>query len=235
MKHLTSIVVTALACAVTAQAGNLIQNGDFSLGNTDFSSDYSYIPYDYGSYTSTPTVADGDYTVGPFVPPSYFDWAAFHTVSGGSSQMLIANGAASASDSVWSQNVSVSPGKTYTISFYLAEISTPVSVADLAVNLGGTQIGSATAPSVIDTWQQYNFTWNSGSSTSVLLALNDLNTLGTYNDFAIDNISMSAPVSGVPDQPSNLILLALCLPFVFAPRRKACPQLLPARSNGPGS
>jgi hypothetical protein len=59
------------------------------------------------------------------------------------------------------------------------------------VVLGGNQIGAATAPSVIDTWQQFSFNWNSGTNTSVLLALDDLQTSVDENDFALANISMS--------------------------------------------
>jgi hypothetical protein len=223
--RLISTVATMLACVGAAHAGNIVQNGDFSLGNTGFSSDYPYVAYNYVHYTLTPQVVDGDYTVGPFVPPSYSDWAPFHTVSGGSTQMLVANGAADATESVWDQSVTVSPNTTYNISFYLAEISNPVSVADIAVNLGGHQIGDGSAPSVIDTWQQYSFSWNSGSSTSTLLALKDLNTSGVFNDFAIDNISMSAASATVPDEASTLSLLALAVPLVFALRRKAAPHL----------
>jgi len=179
---------------------NLVTNGDFSLGNTNFGSDYSYAPYNYSNYTDTPQVMAGDYTVGPYVPPSYSDWAPFNTVSGGSSQMLIVNGAGSAGQSVWNQTIGVTPKTTYAISFYLAEVSNPGSLADIAVNLGGTQIGDAVAPSLIDTWQQYAFTWNSGSRTNILMSLIDLNTDETYNDFAIANIALVA-LNGTSPRP----------------------------------
>jgi hypothetical protein len=172
-------------------AGNIIQNGDFSLGNTNFHSDYEYVPYDYPNFTQTPQVIVGDYTVGPHVPPSYSDWAPFQTVNG-SGQMLIVNGAADASEAVWDQLVTVTPNTTYQISFYLAEISTPDIVADIAVDVGANQIGGAVAPSVIDTWQQFIFPWNSGSNSVVELSLKDLQTSDFFNDFAIDDISMSA-------------------------------------------
>jgi hypothetical protein len=57
------------------------------------------------------------------------------------------------------------------------------------------------------------------------LALKDLNTSGGENDFAIDNISMSA----VPE-PSSVTLLALALPLVFLLGRKAFPK--PHHSKG---
>jgi len=132
--------------------------------------------------------------------------------------MLIGNGAANAAESVWNQTVTVAPNTPYTISFYLAEISTPTApntVAEIAVALGSDQIGTVTAPSVIDTLQQFSFQWTAGSGTSTALSLSDLNTAGAGNDFAIDNISMSA----VPE-PSGLGLLALGLPLARLLRRK---------------
>ena len=192
-------VFIALLLALTAPAQpatNLVQNGDFSLGNTGFASGYSYVPYDYSAYTNTAQVAEREYTVGPHVPPSYSDWAPFHTVSGGSSQMLVASGAASPSQSVWDQNIMASPTTTCLISFYLAEISTPGSQADIALSLDGAQIGEAVAPSVIDTWQQFSFRWSSGATTDVHMSLIDLNTAGNENGFAIDNIGFTA-VSGI--------------------------------------
>ena len=204
----SSFTVT-VACAGSPSTNNIIQNGNFCLGNTNFGSDYQYVAYNYTNYTQTPQVAPGDYTIGTNVPPSYFDWTPFDSVNGGCAQMLIVNGATNASESVWDQVVTVLPDTTYTISFYLAEISNPALVAEIAVVLGGNQIGTATAPSVIDTWQQYSFTWNSGTNITVLLALKDLQTSDPYNDFAIDNISMSAapPQLSVHRSGANFVVL----------------------------
>jgi hypothetical protein len=105
--------------------------------------------------------------------------------------MLIANGAASSSQSVWQQAVNVLPHTTYMVSFYLAEISNPGSVADIAVYLAGNQIGHAVAPGTKDTWNFVTYSWNLGSLTSTTLALKDLNIVAGFNDFAIDNISMT--------------------------------------------
>lgn len=190
--NLLPLLILTLAISIAAHAENVIQNGDFSLGNTNFSSDYLFIPYDYDNSNLTTKVTGGDYTVAPYVPPSFSDWSPFHTVNGGSSQMLIVNGAASKSKIVWSQNVSVMSNTTYSISFYLAEIGTPTSVATNAIYVGGNWIGNAVAPSTKDSWIQFSFTWNSGSNTNVLLAFEDLNISSLYNDFAIDNINMSA-------------------------------------------
>jgi hypothetical protein len=192
-----------------AHAGNIIQNWDFSSGNTNFSSDYLYIPYDYANSNLTAQVAAGDYTVAPYVPPSFGDWSPFYTVSGGSSQMLIVNGSTKASQTVWSQSVQVWTNITYSISFYLAEISIPDSVATNALYLGGNLAGTVIAPSTKDVWQQFSFTWNSGANTNVLVALKDLNTQNNYNDFAIDNIEMSpiTPVLALTRAGAGVLLM----------------------------
>jgi hypothetical protein len=194
------VLCTCVFRVVAAHAGNIIQNGDFSLGNTNFNSDYIYIPYDYADSNLTATVKNGHYTVAPYVPPSFSDWLPFHTVSGGNSQMLVVDGSTNPSTTVvWSQSVPVAANTTYSISFYLAEIGLTNILATNAVYLGGSLIGIAAAPSTQDVWQQFSFTWNSGFNTNVLLAFEDLDMQNHYNDFAIDNISMSAvPPPSIP-------------------------------------
>jgi hypothetical protein len=204
------VIVSTLATLGSVHGQNIIQNGDFSAGNTSaFGSDYAYVPYNYANYTATPVIQPGHYSVGPVVPPSFSDWAPLTTVSGGDSQMLIANGAANALSRIWFQTLNVAPNTTYDISFYVAEISTPTSLANVGLTVNGNNIGNALAPSTQDEWQQFSFYWNSGSSSTATLSLADQNNGGAGNDFAIDNISMSQ----VPE-PSDFALLGLGLPLV---------------------
>ena len=73
------------------------------------------------------------------------------------------------------------------------------SLPHLALKINGAVIGSSTFPEFPPDnggqWQNYKFTWNSGSSKSADLVLVDLNTDASWNDFALDDISFSA----VPD------------------------------------
>ena len=204
-------------CAGAAHADELVVNGDFSLGNADFGTDYTYIPYDYSNYNDTAQVQNGDYTVGYHVPPSYFDWYPFHDVSG-DGQMMVVAGGSDASDPFWDETINVDPNTDYTISFYVAEISTPGINADVAVDIDGVELGDGVAPYTQDDWEQYSFTWNSGTDTSIALSLTDLQTNGDENDFAVDNISMTGPGSSSVPGPSAFI--AMGMPLAATLRRR---------------
>jgi hypothetical protein len=199
IKMLLAAILTFLLGS-SARAQELIYNGEFGHGN-EINSDYQYVPYDYMDFSQTMQVFDGCYTVGPFVPPSYPDWIPFHTVSGGKTQMLIVNGAADPDASVWNQTVEIRRGLRYRISFYLAEISTPDSVADIALEVNNRLIGHAKAPAKADRWKLCTFYWDSSLESRAYINLRDLNTDGVQNDFAIDNISM-VPVGRVANFPA---------------------------------
>jgi hypothetical protein len=208
-----------MAVSAAAHADNLVYNGDFSLGDTGFGSYYNYIPYDYSDYTQTAQVVNGDFTVGYHVPPSYFDWYPFHDVSG-DGQMMVVAGGYNASQAFWDQSIAVTPDTEYTLSFYVAEISTPGVNADVAVNVDGVEVGDGVAPYTQDVWEQYSFDWNSGSDTSIVLSLTDLQTNGFENDFAVDNISMSTQNTSSVPGPSAFVAMGVPLAAAFRRRRR---------------
>jgi len=192
-----SLAACALALMAAGSAhANLVYNGDFSLGNTGFTSGYGYVPYPN-------QVVNGQYTVGPLVPPSYFDWYPFMPPPGATMFMTVNGGPdpSYATIPFWEQSVTVTPGKTYQISFDLAEISSIGNDADVAVNDGSTYLADFAAPNVQDYWQSETLTYTPTTS-SVDLQLIDLNTDGDENDFAVGNISLQA----VPEPPAFLAL-----------------------------
>lgn len=124
----------------------------------------------------------------------------------------------------------VVPNSLYTVSFYLAN-EDDIHVASVQREINGSLLGapvSAQGNSWPEEWQQFSFTWNSGSNTSASLVLNDFTTAGSGNDFGIDNISVSgaAPQFGDPTpEPGTLALVAVPGILLALLRRKRATQV----------
>ena len=88
---------------------NLIVNGDFSLGNYGFSSEYQISPDLY---------AAGVYVVGadPYI---YHSGAASFGDHTGAGLMFMSNGSMSAYQTLWQQKISVAEGANYIFSGYM--------------------------------------------------------------------------------------------------------------------
>jgi len=215
--------------STVAGATNLIVNGDFSAGNTGFTSQYTYAATVYNQ---------GLYTIG--VQPEYnynIYWgteANFAPPAGATSpEMMLINGGSVASNIVWSEaDIAVQPNTTY---YFSAQIANPYSqnpaVLDFSVN--GAALGSSfTAGNAVGKWAPFFATWDSGSNTQATFSLVDTNTVAAGNDFALDLISLSTnspggtsvggdpvPTSGVPE-PSQWALLIVGLGILGATSRR---------------
>ncbi|MBP7238758.1 MAG: gliding motility-associated C-terminal domain-containing protein [Saprospiraceae bacterium] len=181
------ITYTLTAYGVDPNNPNLVVNGNFSGGNTGFSSDYAYV-------VDIPNVQnemfpEGTYTVinNPNLVHTGFSACNDHT--GGNGNMMVINGAASLQD-IWCQTVPISPNTYYNVSAWVASVN-PSSPAILQFSINGTPIGPIiNALSTPCSWIPFNATWNSGSTTSAEICILNLNTAAGGNDFAIDDISM---------------------------------------------
>ncbi len=200
---LFALMLTGPAAA-QGTGNNLVVNGGFESGNTGFTTGYAF-----GN-----VAPPGTYTIGTnplSAPGAYPDWCNCADHTAGTGNMMIVNGANSASMPVWEQVVPVTPNTDYTFSYWAAEVDhVSQSVPVLSLRINGTVIGSNMLPTVSPdnggTWMNYKLTWNSGSSQSADLALFDQNTTTGWNDFALDDICFStmgcgtAPVVSENDQ-----------------------------------
>jgi hypothetical protein len=185
-----ALFFTVTLAAATANAQNLVVNGDFERGNSGFTTGYAF------GDVSGP----GTYSVGPnpsSAAGAYGDWCNCGDHTTGTGMMMIVNGANSSAWPVWEQSVRVSPSTEYRFSYWGAEIDhVSSSLPHLALKINGRVIGSSffpqNSPDNNGQWRNFSFTWNSGSNRSADLVLVDLNTDTTWNDFAIDDISFSA-------------------------------------------
>lgn len=102
----------------------------------------------------------------------------------------------------------VAPNTTYDVSFYLTSANGTNSPL-VQPEIDGALLGSAVSP--VGTWgsngwQQFSFTWNSGSNTTASLILHDLTATPTGNDFGTANILVSTPAPEPATLPSLLAL-----------------------------
>lgn len=166
---------------------NLVINGDFSGGNTGFSTDYAYVMDIVG--VQNEMVPEGTYTVinNPNLVHNGFAGCMDHT--GGNGDMMVINGAASLQN-IWCQTIAISPDTYYNVSAWVASVNSS-SPAILQFSINGTPIGNIiNAPSTPCSWIPFNATWNSGSTTTAEICILNLNTAAGGNDFAIDDIAM---------------------------------------------
>jgi hypothetical protein len=169
-----------------ALLSNLLVNGDFSLGNTGFTSQYTY---------STNLEPEGDYVVG-YNPHDYHPGgASFGDNTTGTGLMLIANGAVTSNTYVWQETVNVSNATAYAFSGWAAswgELGNGIdpSPAQLEFFVNGVQIGSEFTLIAQDgQWSQFTASWNSGTSTAATITIVDMNTTLVGNDFALDDLA----------------------------------------------
>ncbi|MEM0543070.1 gliding motility-associated C-terminal domain-containing protein [Flavobacterium sp. j3] len=164
---------------------NLIVNGDFSQGNTNFNTDYQFLPSAgvNGVQRAYGIVSAANAWF------QFFQPCVSNAPSGGN--MMVVDGSTSnaGNDKVWGQTVAVLPNKTYTFSYWLQTIATP-NQALIEVEINGTIIGSAVAPNTNCTTAQYSFQWNSGSNTTAQIAIFDRIFVANGNDFSLDDISL---------------------------------------------
>ncbi len=172
---------------------NLIQNSDFSQGNTQFVTEYTQVadPNPFGVQSSYNIVTN---------PNAWFTaFASCGDNTTGSGNLMVFDGATNPSGNViaWSnQNpVTVVPNTDYTFSYYVASVS-PDSPATLEVTINGVSQGlPVTAPGVTCQWTQVSYNWNSGSNTTANFAVYDRNFTDYGNDFALDDITFKEAVT----------------------------------------
>lgn len=164
----------------TNQIGaNLVKNGDFEQGNTDFTTQYRY---------AANNTTEGEYFVGsnPVAWNGALNTCTNHTAANG--KMLMVNGSPQLNQEAWKQTISVKPNTTYAFAAWLQALY-PVNPARLSFSINGTDIGSQlTAGLPPCTWQQFYATWNSGNQTTATISIINKNTAVQGNDFALDDI-----------------------------------------------
>jgi len=205
---------------------NLVVNGDFTSGNTGFTSSYTYSP------PPSTTLLEGNYSVytNPFGVHTGFTPMGDHTT--GTGNMMIINGGPTPVD-VWCQTIAVTPNTDYDFSAWFANCSSvtiPPDVPTLQFRINGVLQGVPTSVTAAPgTWVNFATTWNSGPSTSATICIYDAVTTAAGNDFVIDDITFRSICNikdsvfvkaNLPDTTFNVFKDTICnseLPYTLTP------------------
>ncbi|MCE7925286.1 MAG: hypothetical protein DYG98_19695 [Haliscomenobacteraceae bacterium CHB4] len=188
--NVNSTISYVLTARAADMGNNLIINGDFESGNSDFTSDYIYNPGDL--------VPEGYYDVIDNPQADHPGFAACDDHTSGSGNMMVVNGAGTPNQNVWCQTVAVTPNTQYVFSAWVTSV-VAASPALLQFYINGSPLGNIfSAPGGTCNWVNFYQTWNSGGNGSATICLVNQNTTLGGNDFALDDI-VFAPTCLVSD------------------------------------
>ena len=168
-----------------------VVNGDFSAGNTGFTSSYSFV----ASGTSTTPGTYGVRTNSQSFNPGY---NLFFDHTSGSGNMMLVDGSSDTSAVVWQETLSVATNTAYIFSAWAAPANGS-NPAGLIFSVNGSQVGGTlnltNTPGV---WQHFFAVWSSGNATNATLRITDNNSVALGNDFALDDLAFTvAPTNTV--------------------------------------
>ncbi len=167
---------------------NLVANGDFSSGNTGFTSAYVYGTGGSWGLLSNP----GQFAVSTNANLTHNNFPSCTDHTSGAGNFMIMNGSSIANTDVWCQTITVTPSTQYEFSAWFTSV-VGGSPAQLNFSVGGGTLGSIfTLNSTVCNWTRYAQTWTSGATqTSASICITSQSTAGGGNDFAIDDIQFS--------------------------------------------
>ncbi len=210
MRHVLGLILS-VAVASSAQAANLISNGDFEAGNTGFTTSYTL-----GGATN---VTEGEYQI----LNNPFPWNPAFTSIGdntsGTGFMMVVNGAPNAGQIVWQNNLAISASTTYFFEAFVANvccsgggINPPILTFSVSLDGGPEQVlNTLTIPAnPVGQWIGLSNSFNSGAATIAQIRLINANIVRAGNDFAIDDISLDTRsiVNPVPEPATWAMMVA---------------------------
>ncbi len=178
----TQYVVTALELGP-----EMVTNGDFSMGNTGFSSDMVY----------TTLYSPCNYYVAPTFFTMSFATMNDHT-SSSDSMFMSMDGCVNGPTKIYEQTIlGVNPNSPYRFSFWATRAAgnQPIFEIHLIGNVTGdfllpTETGLFVPLGGNFIWDEYGITnWNSGPNSSVTIRIINLETNGYGVDFGMDDVS----------------------------------------------
>jgi len=193
----SNYVAIYINCPITA---NLVVNGDFSAGNTGFTSQYNYV-VDIPA-VNTEMYPEQTYAVvnNPYDVHNLFcnlNTPALRSPGSGD-YMLVGNAATSGSLNLWTQNITVTANTDYVLTFNAVSLAGAESSLLFGIYTGCYRTGadvSVPFETVNCIWNKYSFQFNSGNNTTIPLSIVNISAQASGNDIAIDDINVYACAS----------------------------------------
>ncbi len=163
---------------IVTKGNNIVPNGNFKNGNTNFNTDYLY-----SAFINT----DGYYFVGNSAQQWNSSYSNCTADSIGIDSMLIINGATNNNKIVWSKNISVLPQTNYELLFDAQSLTQSNGIIIQITINNGEVTGQFKLPNISCNQKKFRTTWYSSSDTGMLIKFICLDT-SINNNFSLDNI-----------------------------------------------
>jgi gliding motility-associated-like protein len=165
-------------------ADNIIVNGDFSAGDSDFTTEYD--PASGGVFG--PLSDEGEYIIDDNSSDTHNNFGNCDDHTGGG-DMMVVNGSDIAGQQVWCQSVNVNAGTDYVFNAWAMTVVNDNNDAQLQFSINGGLLGSVfPVNGALCSWLQFNSPWTATSTGPVEICIVNQNTAVGGNDFAIDDL-----------------------------------------------
>ena len=200
----TVIATDSVGCKATATYSintDIAVNGNFSLGNTGFTS------VSTGTITSYTFVVDSANYQGELAPTGYYgvDTNANnynlaylgHDHTTGSGNFMMVHGFPLLEPIAWQETLAVVPNTTYYFTGWALGLDSTGNNASIGLSVNGNQIGNnvtltnhSLSPLAPDNWRRFYATWNSGTNTTGIFRISNTPSGFFGNGFGLDDISI---------------------------------------------
>ncbi len=189
------LMLFACASALVVNAQNILTNGDFTAGNTGFTTDYRYYSSSYNLQNA------GVYIVSENAHTYHNDFFNLTDHTSGTGKYFAANGDGFSHSGyrVWSQTVTVQPHSYYDFSFWATHLTNGGGNignfrTKLRAKINDAQVGSDFVPTFVNgqgCWTQFpTYRWYSGNQTQATIVIYDVCNMPSNlgDDFGLDDI-----------------------------------------------
>lgn len=172
-------VTTTYTCEGFSPGAESVVNGNFEQGNVGFSSSYQYNSNLWGEGTY---YVDSDASL---------HHESFYGYGHNGGNFMMVNGSTRPGTQVWTEVISVHPNTYYAFSTWVCTLAGQANeVALLQFSINNNQLGEVfSAPPYTGNWEQFYELWYSGNATTATITILNQNTVGSGNDFGLDDIS----------------------------------------------